>query len=248
MSAYYNEFDPYLAEWLRNLITAGMIPSGDVDERSIIDVKAEDLNGYKQCHFFAGIGGWGLAARLARWGDDRPLWTGSCPCQPFSTNGEQKGFDDERDLWPAWFSLIERLRPPVVMGEQVAGAVGHNWLDRVHDNMENIDYTVGAAIVPGCAVNSPQGRPRLWFVADTVGGINAAGRARCNERDLQNGPWKNHEWHENADGRIIRFKPGVSMLENGVPARVAKIRAFGNAIIPEVAAQVIAAYSDGVTA
>ena len=84
---YYNEFDPYAAQWLRNLIDAGHIPKGEVDSRSIKDVKASDLTGFVQCHFFAGLGGWSHALRLAGWPEDRPVWTGSCPCQPFSAAG-----------------------------------------------------------------------------------------------------------------------------------------------------------------
>jgi len=81
MSAYYNEFDPKAAAWLRELIKAGLIADGEVDERSIVDVRAVDLRGFRQCHFFAGIGGWSYALRLAGWSDDRAAWTGSCPCQ-----------------------------------------------------------------------------------------------------------------------------------------------------------------------
>lgn len=66
MRAYYNEIDPYAAQWLRNLIAAGHIAPGDVDERSIADVRADDLVGYTQCHFFAGIGVWSHALRMAR--------------------------------------------------------------------------------------------------------------------------------------------------------------------------------------
>src|SRR5688572_30643871 len=62
---YYNEHDPYAAAWLRNLIAAGHIAPGDVDERSILDVQPADLAGYVQCHFFAGIGVWSHALRLA---------------------------------------------------------------------------------------------------------------------------------------------------------------------------------------
>ena len=100
MAAYYNEIDPYAVHWLRNLITAGHISNGIVDERSIVDVEASDLSGFTQCHFFAGLGGWSYGLRLAGWPDSRPVWTGSPPCQPFSVAGLQKGKDDERHLAP----------------------------------------------------------------------------------------------------------------------------------------------------
>lgn len=112
MTAYYNEFDPYAAEWLKNLISAGHIAPGDVDSRSITEVTPDDVKGYTQAHFFTGIGGWSLAARLAGWPDTRELWTGSCPCQPFSSAGNQKGEKDERHLWPVWFQLIAACTPP----------------------------------------------------------------------------------------------------------------------------------------
>ena len=130
MTAYYNEIDPYAAQWLRNLIDNKLIASGDVDERSIRNVAATDLHGYTQCHFFAGIGVWSYALRLAEWPDDRPVWTGSCPCQPFSAAGKKGGFDDDRHLWPVFHRLIAECRPPVVFGEQVASKDGLGWLPR----------------------------------------------------------------------------------------------------------------------
>ena len=142
MTAYYNEIDPYAAQWLRNLITEKLIAPGDVDERSIAEVNANDLAGYTQCHFFAGIGGWSYALRLAQWPDDRPVWTGSCPCQPFSAAGKRIGFADERHLWPAWFHLITQRRPAIILGEQVASAT--QWLRLVRSDLEALEYAVGA--------------------------------------------------------------------------------------------------------
>lgn len=169
MAAYYNEHDPGAAAWLRNLIAAGHIAAGDVDERSIADVQPDDLVGYAQCHFFAGLGGWAYAARLAGWPDDRPIWTGSPPCQPYSKAGKQRGASDDRDLWPHLFRLASARRPAVLMGEQVAAAVGKDWLDRVHADMAGIGYACGAVVVPACAVNAPHRRDRLWFVAHPSG-------------------------------------------------------------------------------
>src|SRR5262245_2575031 len=124
MTAYYNEIDSYAAQWLRNLIAAGHIAAGDVDERSILDVRPDDLRAYRQCHFFAGIGGWSYALRLAGWRDDRPVWTGSCPCQSFSAAGKGKAADDERHLWPCWFSLIRVRRSESVCGAEGEAAMG----------------------------------------------------------------------------------------------------------------------------
>lgn len=126
MTAYYNENDPFAAEWLRNLIAADLIAPGDVDERSIADVKASEVMGYDQCHFFAGIGGWSCALRLAGWPDDRPVWTGSCPCQPFSAAGKKLGEKDERHLWPTFRELISEHKPPAIFGEQVASRAGRD--------------------------------------------------------------------------------------------------------------------------
>jgi DNA (cytosine-5)-methyltransferase 1 len=169
VAAYYNEIDPFAAAWLRELIKAGLIADGEVDERSIELVRPEDVRGFTQCHFFAGIGGWSYAFRLAGWPDTRPVWSGSCPCQPFSQAGFEVGLEDPRDLWPTWYRLLEQLRPAVVFGEQVAAAVAHGWVDRLCDDVERIDYAVGTICFPAASVGTPGIRQRLWFVADAPG-------------------------------------------------------------------------------
>jgi DNA (cytosine-5)-methyltransferase 1 len=179
MAAYYNEIDAGAAQWLRNLIAAGLIAPGDVDERSISDVRADDLVGYDQCHFFAGIGGWSYALRLAGWPDDRPVWTGSCPCQPFSSAGRGGGFDDSRHLWPEFFRLIRERRPSVVFGEQVASALGRGWLSAVRADLESVGYAVGAADLCAAGIGASHIRQRLYWVADRDRG----GLSRDGERD-----------------------------------------------------------------
>ena len=166
VAAYYNEFEPYAAQWLRNLIAANLIAPGEVDERSVEDVSPDDLKGFTQCHFFAGIGGWSYAARLAGWPDDKPLWTGSCPCQPFSSAGKRRGTDDERHLWPVFFNLIRECRPTAVAGEQVALRLGRDWLAGVRADLEGVGYAVGAADLCAAGVGAPHIRQRLWWVAD----------------------------------------------------------------------------------
>jgi len=175
MTAYYNEFDPNAAAWLRELIAQGLIAPGDVDTRSIVDVRPDDLAGYTQCHFFAGIGVWSHALRGAGWADDRPVWTGSCPCQPFSAAGKGGGFDDARHLWPNFFSLIAQCRPDLVLGEQVASKDGLGWLDLVHADLEGAGYAVGAVDTCAAGFGAPHIRQRLYWCGMREGVDHAAG-------------------------------------------------------------------------
>ena len=294
MGAYYNEIDRYAAQWLRNLIAAGHIAPGDVDERSITEVRPDDLRGYRQCHFFAGIGGWSYALRLAGWPDDRPVWTGSCPCQPFSVAGKRAGGASDRHLWPAWFDLIRECRPAIVLGEQVEGAIRHGWLDLVRVDLEDCGYAFGAAVLPAACVGAPHIRSRVWFVANSqcrsaersghdlaetsgkvegreaerkwlrtdsrtssqpcdVADADAPGRReqrltqlldaeRPAQRDHTDGcseagnAWSDCDWLSCADGKARPVEPGTFPLAHGIPNKVGRLRAYGNAIVPQVAA------------
>ena len=297
---YYNEIDPKAAAWLRELINRDLIAQGEVDERSIEDVVPSDLKGFTQCHFFAGIGGWSYALRLAGWPDDKPVWTGSCPCQPFSTAGKGAGFDDERHLWPAWFHLIKQCGPPVIFGEQVASKAVDTWIDLVHADLESMGYAFGSVPFSSASIGAPHIRDRNYWmgVADSeglqrygrsveindserregeerhgaeaiiLGGVADSNSDRCEqgnpirsireEYDSQyggnasserpgpvNGPWRDADWLGCRDGKWRPVEPGTFPLAHGVPARVVRLRGYGNAINPYAAKAFIEAF--GVT-
>ena len=176
-AAYYNEIDPFAAQWLRNLIAGGHIAPGEVDERSIEDVTPDDLKGFTQCHFFAGIGVWSHSLRLAGWPDDRPVWTGSCPCQPFSAAGKGDGFADERHLWPHFFHLISKLRPQHVFGEQVASGNANTWFDLVQADLEGVGYAFGLVPFTSAGIGAPHIRERAYWVAHANHGSSDEGKA-----------------------------------------------------------------------
>ena len=185
MTSYYNEVDKHAAAWLRELVKAGHIADGIVDERDIQDVLPSDLDGFTQCHFFAGIGVWSYALRNSGWADDRPVWTGSCPCQPFSSAGKGSAFADERHLWPAFHHLIKECRPPVVFGEQVAGSAINPWVDLVHADLEAVGYAFGCVPFPSASVGAPHIRDRLYWVADAAGKGSQRGHGARKRTDAQ---------------------------------------------------------------
>lgn len=327
MTAYYNEFDPRAAAWLRELIKQNLIAPGEVDERSIEDVTPNDLRGFTQVHFFAGIGVWSHALRQAGWRDDQEVWTGSCPCQPFSAAGEGKGFADDRHLWPAFYWLIQKCKPSVVFGEQVASRDGITWLDTVSADLEREGYAFGPMVLPACGFGAPHKRDRTFFVAvsgserlEGVGlhlqsgqsrstGAEALGgraigdladtmRSGWSERRTESGDrsssgsgcadglgdsensgllsgkhfdgpgendetqgrgplhgrdftargtgptnnfWRNADWLYCTDEKFRPVEPGTFPLAHGAPARMGRLRGYGNAIVAPVAIEFIKA-------
>lgn len=165
MSVLYNEIDHGAAAALQAVMEDGLIPAGRLDTRSIKDFTAHDFEGVHQFHTFAGAGGWAYAARLAGWPDWLPIWSGSCPCQPFSQAGKGGGVDDERHLWPDFFRVICAARPPVVVGEQVAGKAGLAWFDGVRADLAAAGYACRVVDVPAASVDAPHIRQRLYWIA-----------------------------------------------------------------------------------
>lgn len=242
MSAYYNEIDNHAAAWLRELIKRGLIVDGDVDERSIIDVKPSDIRGYDQWHWFAGIGGWSYALRLAGVPDSYPVWTASLPCQPFSVAGKQLGKSDERHLLPHFLELVRQCRPNRIFGEQVPGAIKHGWLDDLQTNMEKESYTIGAVVLGAHSVKAPHIRNRIYWTANSC----RKGLEGCSNNSCAISIKKTFNISSNkTPGIWDAYAPNTSRIciDNGFSSGLAKcaIKGFGNAIVPQVAATFITA-------
>lgn len=269
VAAYYNEHDKNAVAWLRNLQRDGLIMDGVVDERSIAKVSPADLAGYRRVHLFAGIAGWDLAIQLADWPSDREVWTGSCPCQPFSLAGSQAGELDTRHLWPEMRRLITKCQPATIFGEQIVSPLGRKWLSGVRADLEELGYSVGAADLCAASVGAPHIRQRLFWVADRDC-KRPQGRSepklcpdKCPTRKNVLDGWANAKLIYCHDGKRRRVEPESWPLAHGLPIsmgqgqpelrrllrrarsnRVTQIRGYGNAIVPQVAAEFIAAFLD----
>ena len=245
MRAFYNDNDPFVCAWLQNLMDAGHITPGEIDDRSIVDIDPAAVAGFERAHFFASFGGWEHALNIAGW--QGPVWTGSCPCQPLSSAGQRKGHVDERHLWPAFHRLIAECRPPVIFGEQVASKDGREWFAAVRADLEHVGYACGAADMPAAGVGAPHIRQRLWWVgeSDSAGRPErreAAEAARHGSSAVAAGHWLDAEFLECADGKARPTQPGLHPLAHGIPGRVGRLRAYGNAIVPQVAAEFVQAF------
>ena len=230
MPAYYNEFEPFAAQWLRNLITANLIAPGEVDERSIALVQPEDVRDFDQCHFFAGLGGWSYALRCAGWPDERECWTGSAPCQPFSVAGKGEGIDDKRHLWPEFFRLIRECRPDVVLGEQVSSPQGLGWFDAVSADLESAGYAAGALDTCAAWAGAPHLRHRLYWMghADSAR-WELAGQAQPSERTADLVTAWSSEARRVADSMLARRPQGRTGAGRRQTAGGGAVGGMGNA-------------------
>ena len=264
MTAYYNEFDPKAAAWLRQLINNGDIAEGIVDERSVTDVQAIDLKSYTQHHFFAGIGVWSYALRNAGWSDDTPVCTASLPCQPFSVAGKNLGKKDERHLLAHFLELVRECGFNTIFGEQVEAAIRHGWLDDLQTTMEGEGYAVGHVVLGAHSINAAHQRQRLFWVANSI-----SKRQKRQRGKRQEGTTKHRKasglgsikWLYCKDGKRRPIKSSIKPLVNGLArgvvyrggaidanatsyARATRLKGYGNAINADVAREFISAYMD----
>lgn len=250
---FYNDNEPFVCDWLENLIKAGEISDGTVSRLGIEQLSGRDLEQYGRVHLFAGIGGWDYALKLAGWPADRPVWTASVPCQPFSiasVAGHAQGMSDSRHLWPATFALIRERHPPVVFGEQVPNAVGKGWLDAVFNDLEEEDYACGALFLSAKAVGADHLRERLYWCAHTgrkgweghqpLECVSVPTPASFTE---PSNPFTNARLPLGGDYSGLLPCDGLSVV-----VERSALRGYGNSIVPQVAAAFIQSFLEAESA
>ncbi len=253
---YFNDNEKYVAVWLRNLY-----PKATVDESSIKDIDPAWLRQYRRCHFFAGIGGWEYALAESGWPSTHPVWTGSCPCQPFSVAGKGAGIEDEQHLWPDFLHLIRDApesvagTPELLCREAVptdgrSTGVGQPANPQGRDDNEQGRKTDESGSDVERRVAKVRTKPGGYGEDGWVGNAHPEGRqgrgVQSGDERGQRTPWSASHAVWCADGRYRRVEPGICPLAHGVPARAPKLRAYGNAIVPQVAAVFIKAFMESV--
>lgn len=232
---WFHELNPYRCAVLRKNFPGATIIEGDIAKLSPADVPDG------QCHFFAGIGGFGLACEWARF--DGALWTGGFPCQDVSCAGKGAGLDGERSgLWFEWLRLIRARRPVRLLIENVP-ALRPRGYDRIHDALGEAGYSVWPIVVGAEAVACPLVSARVWIVAQADEKLGPS-RTRLQQSDDQQVALLARDCLERPcpDWREVVSAGSDGGMDDGVSDRVDRVEALGDSIVPQVAAAILRAW------
>ena len=172
------------------------------------------------------------------------LLTGGFPCQPFSQAGKRRSQKDDRFLWPEMLSIIKETKPTWIVGENVTGII-ELALEQVCLDLESEGYEVRSFVIPACAINAIHNRSRVWIVAYHEG-------KRWNEGQIQIAPfnksspeirkrWSALQFFRTGDNSFEFEKKDESFIcgmDDGLPNRVDRFKALGNAIVPQVVIEI----------
>lgn len=185
--------------------------------------------------------------------------TGGFPCQPFSHAGRRQGTADDRYKWPEMFEVIRNVKPDWVIAENVRGLTSWNEgmvLEQVCADLESEGYEVQPFIIPAVAVGAPHRRDRVWIIAHNAQNAESKRMERSSweepEQSEHNRPDKNYpDWSR--DWREVAFATCHDRVDDGLPReldgaaisqakwRKESLKAYGNAIVPQVAMEIFKA-------
>jgi len=235
----YTDIEPFCCEVLRARVADGGLLPGDVWERDVRTLTADELKPYTQVHLFCGIGASPLGLRRAGWPSDLSIVTGGFPCQDISTAGKGAGIDGARSgLWKEMHRVIDAVRPDFAIVENSA-ALTSRGLGTVLGDLASIGYDAEWNCFRASAIGAPHGRDRIWIVAYPVG----SGRTRLEpSADIgQAGPWRLRGAPDLQQIANAPFEPGdrwpqplLRRMDDGISGRVDRLHALGNAQVPQV--------------
>lgn len=207
---------------------------------------------------------------FTKWRGKIDILSGGFPCQPFSVAGKRKGTDDNRYLWPEMLRAIQEIRPTWIVGENVAGIVTmvqpgkevevgcqnaifgadnrkrvllrqEYIIETICKDIEREGYRVQPIIIPACAVGAPHRRDRVWFIANTT----REGLQRTMPHYTIMPPKFFSDFPHQSP--ICRRNDGLSDKLDDITFpkwREESIKAYGNAIVPQVAYEIFKAIQE----
>ena len=177
------------------------------------------------------------------------LVCGGFPCQPFSVAGKRQGSKDvDRALWPEMLRVIREVEPAWVIGENVPGIINME-LDNCLSSREDSGYSCQTFVIPACSVAARHKRARVWIVAHSAqkrlqGGNSEVLRECSQQRIIREGDTQTHRRNWLSEPRMGGMVDGVSRwldepegtprVMGKVPDRVNRLKALGNAVVPQV--------------
>jgi DNA (cytosine-5)-methyltransferase 1 len=166
------------------------------------------------------------------------LITGGFPCQPFSVAGKRRGAADDRAIWPEMFRVIKETRPAWVLGENVTGIINME-LDNCLSDLESLQYATRTFVVPACAVDAKHRRMRVWIIGQRSGNDSYAESFGHDRRWNGRERTPNEPTRPDSSGEVWDPEPDVGRVAHGIPSRVDRLKGLGNAIVPQVAYQIL---------
>jgi DNA (cytosine-5)-methyltransferase 1 len=152
------------------------------------------------------------------------LICGGYPCPAFSQVA--RGRNVAEDLWPWMCSAIRELRPGHVLLENVTAHLGRRF-DGVLGDLATLGFDADWSIVPACALGASHPRERLFVVAYPHGDGESVRPFDAQARSMSPAPGHRRHWGQPSSDDV--------RADDGVPHRVDRLRALGNAVVPQVA-------------